>query len=889
MSTPLMQQYHQVKAKYPDTILLFRMGDFFETFEEDAKTTSRVLGITLTRRGAGAMGDIPLAGFPHHALETYLPKLLKAGLRVAVCEQIEDPKLAQGIVKRDVIEVVSPGVAFSDKVLEQKQNNYLAAIALPSAIASGADTIGFSVVDCSTGEFGVTEITMRELIDQIVSFTPAEILVQKRDKESLKELLGPSSTALFTTVDDWVLQYDYGYETLLRHFKTQSLKGFGVDAMSIGVMAAGAVMHYLNETQKANLGHIQKLVPFSTADSIVLDTATKRNLEITSSFGGTAEGTLFSVIDRTSTPMGARLLKKWISQPLKELGAIQWRLDGVASLVEYTGLRAELAGQLCEIGDMERLIAKIATGRANPREMLALKSILERLPVLKHAIRSAAARLASGAEGGAPEFRTLAAIESELSCLDELAEAIARAIADDPPVKLDDGGVIREGYNAELDEIRRLSFSGKEWIANLQRMERERTGISSLKIGFNNVFGYYIEITHTNKDKVPPEYIRKQTMANAERFITPELKEYEDKVLNAEERILALETTLFNELRITASNHAAEIQHNARWIATLDCLVSLATAAEERHYVRPEVNEGSVLHIDDGRHPVIETLLPVGESYIPNSVTLDTQTEQVLIITGPNMSGKSSFLRQVGLIVLLAQAGSFVPARRAVIGMVDNIFTRVGASDNISSGESTFLVEMHEAANIVNRATDRSLILLDEVGRGTSTFDGISIAWALTEYLHERIGARTLFATHYHELNELASQLPRIKNYKVDVREYGDKVVFLHTVTPGTADHSYGIQVAMMAGLPQDLTDRAKTILRNLESTELTPHQDGSSAEKGRRVKRAGAAFQQQAAPQITMFELKDDEIRSIIKKADIDRMTPLEALKLLAKLKEQL
>ncbi|MGE5313059.1 MAG: DNA mismatch repair protein MutS [Acidobacteriota bacterium] len=883
MSTPLMQQYHQVKAKYPDTILLFRMGDFFETFEEDAKTTSRVLGITLTRRGAGASGEVPLAGFPHHALETYLPKLLKAGLRVAVCEQIEDPKLAQGIVKRDVIEVVTPGVAFSDKILEQKQNNYLAAIALPSAIASADETVGLSFVDCSTGEFGVSEVPMRDVKEQIAALAPSEILVQKRDKDALKELLSPVTNAIFTTVDDWVLHYDYAFETLIRHFRTQSLKGFGLeDRMSIGIMAAGAVMHYLNETQKSNLAHIRKLVPYSTDDAIVLDAATKRNLEITSSFGGTSEGTLFSVIDRTSTPMGARLLKKWISQPLKDVTRINWRLDGVASLVEFSSLRHSLLAQLSEIGDMERLIARIATGRANPRELLALKAIIERLPVLKHLIAHAAVEHASAAA----TLATLAELGSGLIVLDELACEIARAIADDPPAKLDDGGVIRDGFSSELDELRRLSHSGKEWIANLQQKERERTGISSLKIGFNNVFGYYIEITHTNKDKVPSEYIRKQTMANAERFITPELKEYEDKVLNAEERILALESRLFQELRLSASQHAAEIQHNARQIAVLDCLASLAVAADEQHYTRPDVNEGLALEIEEGRHPVIETMLPVGEAYIPNSVRLDADAEQVLIITGPNMSGKSSFLRQVGLIVLLAQSGSFVPARRAAIGMVDHIFTRVGASDNIVSGESTFLVEMHEAATIVNRATKRSLILLDEVGRGTSTFDGISIAWALTEFLHEKIGARTLFATHYHELNELAALFPRIRNYKVDVREYGDKVIFLHTVTPGTADHSYGIQVAMMAGLPQELTDRAKTILANLESTELTV-QGGSGAKSKSAARHLHAP--PSSSPQITMFELKDDEIRSIIKKADIDRMTPLEALKLLAKLKDQL
>ncbi|MFA5834884.1 MAG: DNA mismatch repair protein MutS [Bacteroidota bacterium] len=882
MSSPLMKQYASVKAKYPDTILLFRMGDFYETFDEDAKTTSKVLGITLTRRGkAGDVGETPLAGFPYHALETYLPKLLKAGLRVAVCEQLEDPKFAKGIVKRDVIEVVTPGVSFSDKILEQKQNNYLACVALPSAIAAANDLIGFSFVDISTGEFYTSEFPFRQLPEILGSIAPAELLVQKRDKESFQELLRTQYKGIYSSLDDWLFQFDYGNEKLLQHFKTQSLKGFGIESMSIGIIAAGGVMHYLNETQKANLAHIQKIVPYSVEDTIVLDPATKRNLEITSSLGGSLDGTLFSVLDKTNTPMGGRLLKRWVNNPLKKIEQIHWRSSGVKFLVDQSSLRTDLQSELSEIGDMERLIARIATSRANPREMLALKRILQSIPKLKKILSQDFPNLKD-----LENLSTLHEINSKLQPLEELTDAITRAIADDPPMKFDEGGVIREGFNKELDELRSLSFSAKDWIAQLQIKERERTGISSLKIGFNNVFGYFIEITHTHKEKIPNDYIRKQTMTNAERYITPELKEYEDKVLNADEKILAIEIRLFNELRLHASQFAGVIQSNAQQIATLDCLVSLAQAAQENRYTIPEVNESDALIIEEGRHPVIEQLLPIGEQYIPNSVQLDTKEQQILIITGPNMSGKSSYLRQAGLIVLLAHIGSFVPAKRAVIGLTDNIFTRVGASDNITSGESTFLVEMHEAANIVNRATKRSLILLDEVGRGTSTFDGISIAWALTEYLHEQIGARTMFATHYHELNELATLYPRIKNYKVDVREYGDKVVFLHTVTPGTADHSYGIQVAMMAGLPTSLTDRAKKILENLEASQLTPHElkgDGHLGKSKRRMTRV------ENTPQITMFEMKDDEVRDAIKKIDINAMTPLEALKFLAKVKENL
>ena len=870
MSTPLMQQYARVKAKYPDTILLFRMGDFFETFEEDAKTTAAVLGITLTKRGNGAAGEIPLAGFPHHALDSYLPKLLKAGYRVAVCEQLEDPKFAKGIVKRDVIEVVTPGVAFSDKVLEQKQNNYLAAIALPSAIASAQEIVGLAFIDVSTAEFNVSEFPLRQLPEQISALAPSEILVERRDLATLQQLLKGTHKGIFTKVDDWVFNHDYAYELLVTHFKTQSLKGYGVEDMKQGVIASGAIMNYLQETQKANLLHIRKLTRHDVGEHIVLDPSTKRNLEITSSITGTNEGTLFSVLDKTSTPMGGRLLKRWISLPLNALEPIQRRLAAVDELSRKTGVRKDAAGILSHIGDLERLNTKICTGRSNPREMNALRSILAEISNLKSTLSPVSSE-------------ALSSIRDGLSPLPEVVALIETAIQPDPPLSLAEGGVIRKGYNNELDELRGLSFSGKGWIADLQKTERERTGISSLKVGFNNVFGYYIEVTHTHKDKIPDNYIRKQTLTGAERFVTPELKEYEEKILHAEEKILGLETRLYNEIRLTVAEQAEAIQLNARLIAGLDCFLSLASVAVEFHYVCPAVNDTTGLEIIDGRHPVIEQLLPPGEKYTPNNVMLDTENDQILIITGPNMSGKSSYLRQTGLIVLLAQIGSFVPAAKATIGIVDKIFTRVGASDNIASGESTFLIEMHEAAHIANTATQKSLILLDEVGRGTSTFDGISIAWSLTEYLHERVGARTLFATHYHELNELADFFPRIKNYKVDVREYGDKVVFLHKVTPGFADHSYGIQVAQMAGLPEEVTERAKKILKNLEESELTVHGEGESVRKKVKGRIAPPEIQ------MTLFEMRDDALREELKKINVEKMTPLEALQKLAELKRHM
>ena len=868
MSTPLMKQYAQVKAKHPDAILLFRMGDFFETFEEDAKITARVLGITLTRRGNGAAGETPLAGFPHHALDSYLPKLLKAGYRVAVCEQLEDPRFAKGIVKRDVIEVVTPGVAFSDKVLEQKQNNYLASIALPSAIAAGQDTIGFSFADVSTAEFRTSEFPLRQLVEQVGALGPSEIIVQKRDAEVLKKLLGSAFKGLYTTIDDWVFNVDYGFEILTGHFRTQSLKGFGLEDFRLGVVAAGAVMHYLQETQKANLLHIRKLTPYDVSGHIVLDPSTKRNLEITSSLGGIQEGTLFWVLDRTKTPMGSRLLKRWINQPLNSLDPIRQRQEAVAELSKSSPLRQSLSDVLSGIGDLERLNTKICTGRANPRDMNGLRSILREIEVLSSGLAHVMSPMLTNVRKG-------------LQPLPEIAKLIESAIEPDPPLALADGGVIRKGFNAELDGLREIAFSGKKWIADLQTQERERTGIGSLKVGFNSVFGYYIEVTNTHREKIPPDYIRKQTLTGAERYITPGLKEYEEKILHAEEKMLTLETTLFNDLRLKVAGEAEAIQSDAQLIATIDCLTSLAGVGAEHSYTLPEVNDSSSLDIIDGRHPVIERLLPPGEKYIPNDVHLDTVRDQILIITGPNMSGKSSYLRQVGLIVLLAQIGSFVPAKKATIGIVDKIFTRVGASDNIASGESTFLVEMHEAAHIVNAATERSLILLDEVGRGTSTFDGISIAWSLTEYLHQRVGARTLFATHYHELNELADLFPRIKNYKVDVREYGDKVVFLHKVTPGFADHSYGIQVAQMAGLPEEVTERAKKILRNLEGSELTLNDERSRRGPKGRI--------QPSEIQMTLFEMKDDALRQELKDIDVDKLTPLDALQKLAQLKKHL
>ncbi len=863
--TPLMAQYYKVKQANPDTILLFRVGDFFETFEDDAKLASKVLGITLTKRSNGAAGDTPLAGFPHHAIDNYLPKLVRAGYRVAICEQMENPKFAKGIVKREVIEVVTPGVTLSDKLLDHKKNNYLLAISILDQIC------GLSFCDISTGEFYVFEIPITQLGEQIESINPSEFLIPKRDKEFLGKLIERiNPSLLITKLEDWIFNFDFANELIKNHFKTVTLKGFGVEKLTAGIIAAGAVLNYLNETQRVNLSHLNRISLYNPSDYMILDYSTKRNLEITFSMNdGGREGSLISILDKTQTAMGGRLLKKWISAPLRDLDPIIKRHDSVEELLKNKKVRKDLNENLKEIGDLERLISRICTGRATPREVVAVKSSLKKIPAIKEFLEQL-------------KVSTLINISEQLDPLENIVEKISNAIIDSPPAAINEGGIIKNGFSPELDELRDISLHGKEWIATLQQTERERTGISSLKVNFNNVFGYYIDISHTHKNKIPENYIRKQTLVNSERFITSELKEYEDKILNAQEKINELESQLFNEIRTIVANEAETIQKDARVIAMLDCLNSFAQCAEEYNYVKPNLDELDKINIVQGRHPVVERILDPGNKYTPNDTLLDNDEQQIILLTGPNMAGKSVYLRQVGLIVLLAQIGSFVPAKEARIGIVDRIFTRVGASDNITAGESTFLVEMQEAANILNNATKKSLILLDEIGRGTSTFDGISIAWAITEYLHENpdISAKTLFATHYHELNEMAELFPKIKNYKVEVREYDDKVVFLHKVNPGRADHSYGIQVAQMAGLPLFVTNRAKEVLDNLESKELTPYEI-----KKERLKK----LKSETDNQISLFEFKDDALRTEINKMELDNITPLEALNKLNELKKKM
>jgi len=872
--TPLMRQYRQIKDKYPDTIMLFRVGDFYETFEDDAKITSSVLGITLTKRANGAASEVPLAGFPFHALDTYLPKLVKAGYRVAVCDQLEDPKFARGIVKRDVTEVVTPGVTLNDKLLENKKNNYLAAIYVKDNFA------GFAFSDISTGEFYTSEILLSELKEQIENISPTEILYPKRDKEILFKIISSLNIEkpVLTKIDDWVFSFDFGYEILIKHFKTNSLKGFGIENMKLAIVAAGAVLNYFLDTQKSNLGHIKKISKYDHSDFIILDPSTKRNLEIISSLiDGNREGTLLSILDKTKTPMGGRLFKKWISRPLKNLDLINKRAEAVEELFVKKDIREKIAYELSEIGDIERLISKICTGRAVARDVVNLKVILKKIPNLRAIISTL-------------NTSTIEKVFHNLDPLQVVVSKIESALDEESLSPGGSGERIKKGYSPELDELRKIASEAKSWIANQQQYERQRTGINSLKIEYNSVFGYYIEVSKANLSRVPDNYIRKQTLVNAERFITPELKQYEEKVLNAEEKIKVLEDELFNQLKQFISEHAESIQKNAHLIALLDCLVSLAEVAHENNYVRPIVNNSDEIEIIEGRHPVIEKFLPIGVPFIPNDVYLSNNENQILIITGPNMAGKSVFLRQVGLIVLLAQIGSFVPAKKATIGLVDKIFTRVGASDNIASGESTFLVEMNETANILNNATPKSLILLDEVGRGTSTFDGVSIAWAITEYLHEnkKVAAKTLFATHYHELNELARIFPRIKNYKVEVKEIDDKVIFLHKVTPGFADHSYGIQVAKMAGLPEEVTERAKEILKNLEESELRIYED----EEKDSTKAVKDISMKKIIPnlfQINLFEMNDSKIREELNKVDVNNLTPMQALQKLNELKEAL
>lgn len=879
--TPLMRQYNKIKARHPNAILLFRMGDFYETFDEDARTVSRVLGITLTKRANGGASDVPLAGFPHHALDNYLPKLVQAGLRVAVCEQLEDPKYARKVVKRDVVEVVTPGVSFNDTLLSPKRSNYLAAIRW-GVDRTDRDLVGFAFLDASTGEFYVTEVHRSRLEELIQTIDPAEVLVDKRQREPLQQL--KHQQFVVTPLEDWAFGSDFAQETLLRHFKTHSLKGFGVEDLRLGTLAAGAALYYLGETQKGRLPHVRRIQRYASDEYMSLDPQTKRNLELVASIqSGRQEGSLVEILDETLTPIGGRLLRRWLVRPLRNVANIQKRLDAVEALVRSRRRREQLREELRHVGDLERMAAKACTGRATPRDLVAIKLTLRQIPAIKRLLAD-------------ETCETLRRLGESLTLCTVLVERIEHALVDDPPANISDGGLLRDGYNAELDELRTLARSGKDWVARMQKQEIERTGITSLKVGFNKVFGYYIEITNAHKNKVPPDYTRKQTLVNAERYITAELKEYEEKILTAEEKIASLEGELFNQLRMAVAEETPALQLNASLLAMLDTFAALAEVADRYGYTRPDVTDELVLHIEDGRHPVVERMLPPGEPFIPNSVHLDPATEQILIITGPNMAGKSVVLRQTGLIVLLAQVGAFVPARSARIGIVDRIFTRVGASDNLAAGESTFLVEMNETANILNNATPRSLILLDEVGRGTSTFDGLSIAWALVEYLHERpdVAARTLFATHYHELNELAQRYPRIRNSRIQVEEHDGRVVFLRKLVPGGADHSYGIEVARMAGLPEPVVRRAREILAHLERHQLAGEVDGPgetpAGGDGIPATRTPIGMQPPAPPQMSLFQPTVDprlaEIREKLAALDPNRMTPIEALMLVAELK---
>lgn len=895
--TPLMRQYYKIKERHPKAILLFRMGDFYESFDDDAKTVSRLLGITLTERNNGDADDVPMAGFPHHALDSHLPKLIRSGLRVAICEQVEDADDSSGkVVDRDVVEVVTPGVSFHDQLLNPKQSNFLAA--LHFGTGRDKDRIGFSFIDATTGEFSVTEAGLDQLQDLIQTVAPSEVIVDKRKTERLQQHLREVPFTV-TEQEDWVFKYDFAYQTLLEHFETHSLKGFGVDDMDLGVVASGAALHYLGETQKGALPHVRKIKRYSKDEHIALDPETKRNLELVQSIQDDGhEGTLVSILDETETPMGGRRLRAWLVRPLRDVGRIRHRLDAVEACVDDRTLRDDLREELNQMGDLERLAGKVATGRAAPGDLIAIKHTLRRLPNVLGLLTDA-------------DSDALGAIEDDLRSCPEMVDRIQSALVDDPPAKISEGGLIRDGYSEELDELRTIAQEGKDWVANLETEESERTDIPSLKVGFNKVFGYYIEVTNTHADKVPEDYIRKQTLVDSERYVTPELKEMEEKILTAEEKIETLEQELFNELRSQIAQQTGILQENAELLAHLDCFAGLAEVAEQHDYTRPSVDDGLTIDIEEGRHPVVEQTLPPGDPFIPNDMALDPDDEQVLIITGPNMAGKSVALRQVGLIVLLAQVGSFVPAEAAQIGVVDRIFTRVGASDNLAAGESTFLVEMNEAANILNNATARSLILFDEVGRGTSTFDGLSIAWAIVEYLHERpeVAARTLFATHYHELNAMADRLERVHNYRIQVSEHEGEIVFLRKLIPGGADHSSGIEGAKMAGLPDAVIARAREVLQNLESQHLEvgadeadgapsedppsedpPSGDGVRAKKGEAD--AVPDLEDSQANQMHLFGQPDpaaEEIKEMLGEIDPNRITPVEALMKLAEMKETL
>mgnify|MGYP005848870439 CR=1 FL=1 len=856
-STPMLEQYRRIKAEHPEAILFFRMGDFYEMFFEDAKVASKLLGIALTTRDKER--GVPLCGVPYHAADQYIARLIEAGLSVAVCEQVEDPKLAKGIVRREVIRVITPGTAPGYLPFDADINKYL------MAVCRQGKTFGLAYCDLSTGEFRVTEVgTLDGLSDEVRRIGPREIIINEAFKEEpgWSKVWGGLPRTTLRPLPSWLFDFQSSYDLLLTHFGVRSLEGFGCQGMSAGIMAAGVVLHYLRETQKGELAHIVKLSPYFQGDYLVVDATTKTHLEITESFAeGSKKGSLLGVLDRTATPMGARKLRHWLEFPLTDPVKINARLDAVWHLKEKSGLRKKIQDILKEASDLERLSARIALGSAGPRELVALKNTLALIPKIKRALGDAEADLLKDIGEGLEEFH-------------RLVDLIERALVDNPPASIRDGGAIREGYSPDLDQLRAILREGKDWIVKLEARERERTGIPTLKVKYNNIFGYFIEVTRSYLDKVPQDFVRKQTLVGAERFITAELKEYENKVLNAEDEISSLESNLFNELREETARYARDIARSADLMATLDVIASLAEVGHHLNYTRPVVDDGEAIVIKDGRHPVVEYLV-TSERFVPNDAYLDLDESRLLIITGPNMAGKSTYIRQVALIVLMAQMGSLVPAREAKIGVVDRIFTRVGASDNLARGQSTFMVEMSETANILNNATKRSLIILDEIGRGTSTFDGISIAWSVAEYISDpaKVGAKTLFATHYHELTELALTRPGIKNYNVAVKEWGDEIIFLRKIMEGGSDRSYGIQVARLAGMPGEVLNRSKEILARLEQGDPT---QGLRARARREPE------------QLSLFSGMEERIAKELKGLDLDRLTPLEALLKLKELKDR-
>ncbi|MHA8088911.1 DNA mismatch repair protein MutS [Aquirufa antheringensis] len=860
--TPLSRQFNQIKAKYPGAILLFRVGDFYETFGQDAVKASKILGIVLTRRNNGN-ADAELAGFPHHSLDTYLPKLVRAGERVAICDQLEDPATVKGIVKRGVTELVTPGVSFNDQVLDNKRNNYVAAISVEEKSLS----YGIALLDISTGEFMCSQGPLAYIQKLVQSFLPAEILYPKKHRNAFIDAFGEQFHSF--TMEEWIFTHEFTYPLLTQHFKTKNLKGFGIENSPLGIISAGVILHYLAETEHRAIGHISSIQRIEEDKYVWLDRFTIRNLEL---IHPTQEGgvPLIALIDQTLTAMGGRLLRKWLVLPLKELKTIEQRQEGVAGLLASDTLLDQVSDLLKPIGDLERMISKVAAGRINPRELNALKKSLQQIPEIKTLLSASTSPSLSG-------------LANSLNTCAELVDKIDTILREDPPVLMHQGGMIKSGYLAELDELHGLSSSGKNFLADIQKREIERTGITSLKVSYNKVFGYYLEVTNSHKDRVPPEWIRKQTLVNAERYITEELKIYEEKILSAEDKISVIEFRLFQELVSEALGYITQIQQNALGIATLDVLASFATVAKKNNYVRPSLNETEIIDIKGGRHPVIEKQLPAGENYVPNDIYLDDKTQQIMMITGPNMAGKSALLRQTALIVLLAQMGSYVPAESAKLGLVDKVFTRVGASDNLSKGESTFMVEMTETAAILNNLSSRSLVLLDEIGRGTSTYDGVSMAWAIAEHLHNHPAykAKTLFATHYHELNELTQDFPRIQNFHVSVKEVGNKIIFLRKLLPGGSAHSFGIHVAQLAGMPTSLVLRAHEILQNLEKDHVLE----DNIDKLKEMPKANY--------QMSLFGAEIPEglqkIEDQLKELDVNSLSPIEALLKLNELKRLL